>query len=395
MNSDTLDTLDTLDTPAAIVDISRMERNIATMQKRMDTFGVRFRPHVKTTKCLDVIRAQLRAGARGVTVSTLKEAEACFAAGIVDILYAVGIVPSKLARAMALKRLGCDLKLVVDNLAAAEAIVSYCLDEGDAFEVWIEVDTDGHRAGIEPEQDALLDVARTLHEGGMRVGGVMAHAGSSYELHTPEALRALAEQERARCVRAAERLRESGIDCPTVSVGSTPTALSAANLDGVTEVRAGVYVYFDLVMHNVGVCRLDDLALSVLTTVIGHNPEKGWVFVDAGWMAMSRDRGTSKQARDFQYGLPCAIDGTPIEGHLLIAANQEHGILTATDTKPGSMPESTTSASDETDVTTRFPLGTKLRIFPNHACATGAQFSEYHALAPSGELTVWQRLHGW
>ncbi|PMY05464.1 alanine racemase, partial [Pseudomonas sp. GW460-13] len=123
-------------------------------------------------------------------------------------------------------------------------------------------------------------------------GGVMTHAGSSYDLDTLAALAAMAEQERAGCVRAATRLREAGLPCAEVSVGSTPTALSAASLEGVTEVRAGVYVFFDLVMRNVGVCTEDEMALSVLTTVIGHQPEKGWAIVDAGWMAMSRDRGT-------------------------------------------------------------------------------------------------------
>ena len=382
----TASALDTLDTPAAVLDVDRMERNIAAMQARMNAHGVRFRPHVKTSKCLEVIGAQLRAGAHGVTVSTLKEAEACFEAGIDDILYAVGIAPAKLERAMALKRRGCRLKLVVDNLTAADAIVTACPAEEDQFEVWLEVDTDGHRSGIAPDSDTLLAVGRALHDGAIPIGGVMAHAGSSYELHTEAALRALAEQERAGCTLAARRLREAGIDCPGVSVGSTPTALAAARLDGVTEVRAGVYVFFDLVMHNVGVCALDELALSVLTTVIGHQPDKGWIIVDAGWMALSRDRGTSKQSRDFQYGLPCTVDGTPIDGYLLVSANQEHGIMAAAGDAVSCNPA---------DVVARFPLGTKLRVLPNHACATGAQFAEYHAVRADGALAVWHRFRGW
>jgi len=382
-------TLDLLDTPAAIIDVSRMQKNIASMQARMNALGVKFRPHVKTTKCLDVIQAQLAAGAQGITVSTLKEAEAFFDAGITDILYAVCIVPSRLPRAMALRQRGCDLKLIVDNASAATGIVEYCQATGESLEVWIEVDTDGHRSGIKPEDDALLEIGGVLQAGGVKVGGVMAHAGSSYELNTPEALAALAEQERAGCVRAAQRLRAAGIACETVSVGSTPTALAATRLDGVTEVRAGVYVFFDLVMHNVGVCPIDGIALSVLTTVIGHQPDKGWVIVDAGWMAMSRDRGTSKQSRDFGYGLPCTLDGTPLAGYVLIGANQEHGILARADN------DSAAQDGRDANLTARFPIGTRLRILPNHACATGAQFPEYHALAPSGDLTVWRRFHGW
>jgi len=393
-------TLDTLDTPAALIDIPRMEKNIALMQERMNALGVKFRPHVKTTKCLDVVRAQIAAGAKGIAVSTLKEAEEFFAAGVTDIFYAVSIVPAKLPRAMALLSQGCDLKLVVDNAIAATAITQFGREHEQTFEVWIEVDTDGHRSGITPEQDTLLQVGRILHDHGVRVGGVMTHAGSSYDLDTPQALAALAEQERAGCVRAAQRLRAAGISCVGVSVGSTPTALAVEKLDGVTEVRAGVYVFFDLVMHNVGVCALDDIALSVLTTVIGHQPEKGWAILDAGWMAMSRDRGTSKQGHDFGYGQPCELDGTLLTDYMLSAANQEHGILSPR--HPAVAGKSHTVAVDDAaaaacanDVVTRFPIGTKLRILPNHACATGAQFPEYHALSVSGDVAVWRRFHGW
>ncbi|SAK59052.1 alanine racemase [Caballeronia glebae] len=372
--------LERLDTPAAIIDIAKMQHNIDRMQTRMNALGVKFRPHVKTSKCADVARAQIAAGAQGITVSTLKEAEAFFAAGIEDILYAVGIVPAKLPRAMALKQKGCDLKIIADNTVAASAIVEYCKHANDTFEVWLEIDTDGHRSGLAPDDDALVAIGRVLQEGGVEVGGVMTHAGSSYELNDPEALAALAEQERAGCVRAAERLRAAGIACATVSVGSTPTALAAKHLEGVTEVRAGVYVFFDLVMANVGVCASNDVALSVLTSVIGHQPDKGWVIVDAGWMAMSRDRGTSKQTHDYGYGLACALDGTPLEGCALVGANQEHGIL---------------AVESRDDLATRFPIGMKLRILPNHACATGAQYPEYHALASDGSTVVWPRFHGW
>ncbi|MFL9960642.1 DSD1 family PLP-dependent enzyme [Paraburkholderia sediminicola] len=378
--------LEQIETPAALIDIARMQKNIARMQGHMNTLNVTFRPHVKTTKCIDVVRAQIAAGARGITVSTLKEAEAFFAAGIGDILYAVSMAPSKLPRALALRRQGCDLKLVVDNPTAASAIAAFGDQHGETFEVWIEVDTDGHRSGITPEQDTLLEVGRILHENGVKVGGVMTHAGSSYELDTPEALAALAEQERAGCVRAAQRLREAGIACPAVSVGSTPTALAATQLEGVTEVRAGVYVLFDLVMHNVGVCTLDDIALSVLTTVIGHQADKGWAILDAGWMAMSRDRGTSRQSHDFGYGQPCLLNGTLLPGYVVSGANQEHGILSPTQAQ---------AQAQADDITQRFPVGMKLRILPNHACATGAQFPEYHAVAPDGDSVEWRRFQGW
>jgi D-serine deaminase-like pyridoxal phosphate-dependent protein len=281
-----------------------------------------------------------------------------------------------------LRREGCGLKVITDSVAGAQAIVAFGREHGEAFEVWIEVDVDGHRSGIPPEGDALVAVGRALVDGGMRLGGVMAHAGSSYDCDTPEALRRVAEQERDGTVRAAERLRQAGLPCPVVSVGSTPTALSAPDLRGVTEVRAGVYVFFDLVMRNVGVCTLDDTALSVLTTVIGHQEDKGWAIVDAGWMAMSRDLGTAKQKQDFHYGQVCTEDGEPVAGYVLGSANQEHGILCRVQ-------------GADREIAARFPIGTRLRILPVHACATAAQHPEYQAVLADGSVETWPRFYGW
>jgi D-serine deaminase-like pyridoxal phosphate-dependent protein len=370
-------------TPAAVIDEARMTRNIARMQERMNALGAKLRPHVKTPKCIEVARRQQAAGARAITVSTLREAEEFFAAGFADILYAVCIAPQKLDRVLALRREGCRLAILVDEAEAARAVVAKGKAERHAFDVMIEVDTDGHRSGVKPDADALIEVARILQVGGAALGGVMTHAGSSYDLDTPEALARLAEQERAGCVRAAERLRAAGLPCAEVSVGSTPTALSAADLAGVTEVRAGVYVFFDLVMANVGVCTPRDVALSVLTTVIGHQADRGWAIVDAGWMAMSRDRGTARQRVDYGYGAVCDAAGELIDGFVVTGANQEHGIVARAD------------GAVEPDIVTRFPVGTLLRVLPNHACATGAQFDHYHALATDGVVSIWRRFHGW
>ena len=379
-------------TPAALIDHAQMSRNIARMQAQMDRLGVRFRPHVKTTKCVPIAREQIAAGACGITVSTLKEAEQFFAEGIGNILYAVGMVPAKLPQAAALLAQGCALKLIVDNVASARAIAEFGRAHQQIFEVWLEIDTDQHRSGLAPDDDAMLEVARALvgedanaggsARGGASLGGVMTHAGSSYALSTPEALEAMAEQERAGCVRAAQRLRAAGFPCPVVSVGSTPTALSARQLDGVTEVRAGVYVFFDLVMANVGVFAPTEIALSVLTTVIGHQREKGWALVDAGWMAMSRDRGTQAQGRDYGYGLVCDALGQPLEAYVMSSANQEHGIVAR-------------AGEPDHAIVERFPVGTQLRILPNHACATGAQFPQYEVFETDGAVQSWPRFYGW
>jgi D-serine deaminase-like pyridoxal phosphate-dependent protein len=181
-------------------------------------------------------------------------------------------------------------------------------------------------------------------------------------------------------VRAAAALRAAGFAAPVVSIGSTPTATFARGLEGVTEVRAGVFVFFDLVMAGIDVCRQEDIALSVLATVIGHRADKGWALVDAGWMAMSRDRGTARQRLDQGYGAVCDLDGRPIPGLLMTDANQEHGIVARRD---GGAPPV-------------LPVGTRLRILPNHACATAAQHERYHVVHGGRDVSaVWQRFGGW
>ncbi len=374
-----------IQTPALLVDQARFAANIARLKTKVEaTPGqVRHRPHLKTVKSVELARQITQAlETDAITVSTLKEAEIFAEAGFRDILYAVGITPSKLDRVAALQRAGVDLTIITDNVATAKAICEFCKENDCAIPVSIEVDVDGHRSGVVPEDsDTLLAIAAAM-SGGAELRGVITHAGGSYDTQSEDEMRACAETERTRTLAAAEILREAGYACPLVSIGSTPTALHTDNLSGVSEVRAGVYAFFDLVMAGLGVCDVDEIALSVLTTVIGHQHDKGWALVDAGWMAMSRDRGTADQAIDQFYGLVCDASGQVIEDVVMISANQEHGILAV---RPGSdrdLPE--------------WPVGTQLRILPNHACATAAQHSEYLMVDSSGHvLATAERFNGW
>ena len=369
-----------LETPALLLDAEQLERNLVRMQRRAEALGVHLRPHVKTHKCTPVLQRQLALGARGITVSTLKEADHFFAQGVTDVLYAVVLAPNKLAHAERLVRAGCRLKVLVDSVPGAAAVAEHGRRADLGFEVLIEIDTDGHRAGLAPEDKRLLEVAARLDGPGTHLHGVMTHAGGSYGEHEPAALRAYAERERSGCVEAARRLRAAGHACPVVSVGSTPTALSATHLEGVSELRAGVYAFFDLVMLEVGVCTREELALSVLTSVLGHQTSKRWILVDAGWMAMSRDRGTSVQAHDHGYGAVCDARGRWLPELRFTQANQEHGIL---------------EADAAVDVVRAYPVGTLLRVLPNHACATAAQFSHYVVVGGAAGPARWERLQGW
>lgn len=376
-------TLDTLETPCLLLDETRMTRNIERLNGLMAGHGVQLRPHLKTPKSIEVARRVMARPEGPAAVSTLQEAEQFAAAGVTDLLYAVGVAPAKLDRVLALRRSGVDLTVVVDSVEAAMAVAARARQEGAAIPALIEIDCDGHRAGVQPGQtEQLLAIAQALHGAGC-LRGVMTHAGESYGCRSLDAIAAMAEQERLAAVGCAEAIRAAGLPCPVVSVGSTPTAHFARSLEGVTEVRAGVYVFFDLVMAGLGVCAVDDIAATVLTTVIGHQPDKGWILVDAGWMAMSRDRGTAKQPVDQLYGLVCDADGKVYPDLLLAETNQEQGIIKLRAGSGAALPD--------------LPLGTKLRIVPNHACATCAQHDAYEVLQSGDRKIVahWERFRGW
>ncbi|MBW8728720.1 MAG: DSD1 family PLP-dependent enzyme [Inquilinus limosus] len=372
-----------LPTPGLVLDERRMLRNIERLRGRMRPLNVALRPHLKTAKSIEVARRVLTGGDGPATVSTLKEAEVFAAAGIRDILYAVGIDPRKLDRVLAIRAQDCDLSIILDSPMQATAVAEASRRAGDRIPVLVEVDCDGHRGGLRPDDPALVAVGRLLHEGGAALRGVITHAGESYGVSGAEAHAAFAERERSAAVAAAEVLRTAGLPCPVVSVGSTPTAHAARDLSGVTEMRAGVYVFFDLVMAGIGVCSTDDIALSVLTSVIGQNRKRGCLFIDAGWMALSRDRGTMAQAIDQGYGLVCDLEGTVLADLIVSGTNQEHGIVTLRPGSRGVLPD--------------LPVGTRLRILPNHACATAAQFDGYEVLPADGSAGPmhWPRFGGW
>ena len=375
-------TLAELATPCLILDAERMERNVARLKAKLDGLGVALRPHLKTSKSVDVARRVMASPSGPATVSTLLEAEQFAAAGVRDIIYAVGIAPSKLPQVLALRAGGADVSVVLDTVEQAQAVAQASRKAGTRIPALIEIDCDGHRSGVLPtDRQLLLDIGHALV--GAELRGVITHAGDSYLARGAEALRQCAEVERRSVVDAAGILRQAGLPCPVVSVGSTPTAHNAADLTGVTEVRAGVFVFFDLVMAGIGVCQVDDIALSVLATVIGHQRNKGWILVDAGWMALSQDRGTRKQAVDQGYGLVCDAAGVPYPDLIVADANQEHGIITVRAGSGGKLPD--------------LAIGDRVRILPNHACATGAQHRAYHVVRGASDRVEaeWPRFGGW
>jgi D-serine deaminase-like pyridoxal phosphate-dependent protein len=374
-----------LETPALLLDARTLDRNLARMQTHLRALGVELRPHVKTAKSIEVVSRALAGQRSHITVSTLKEAEYFLGHGINDILYAVTIAPGKLAHVMSLYRRGARIAVVVDNVVTVQAAGAAAAAADIVLPVFIELDVDGHRSGVAPRSALLIDVARAVSASThLRLRGVMTHAGGSYNCTSTQAIADMAEQERSGATLAAQRLRDNDMPVSVVSVGSTPTATFARNLEGVNEVRVGVYMFQDLVMAGLDVCEVADIALSVLVAVIGHQPEKGWIITDGGWMAMSRDRGTANQRIDQGYGIVCDVHGRPLpEDLIVVSVNQEHGIVAKREGSPIN--------------TEHYPIGTLLRILPNHACATAAQHDRYHVVAAQETevLGIWSRFSGW
>lgn len=338
--------------------------------------GVPLRQHVKTAKCVAVAERAGAAHGRAITVSTLAEAEAFVAAGWDDVLYAVGLVPQKVPRLMALAT-QATLTATVDS----EAVVARIAREvplSRQLRLLIEIDVGQHRAGVSAEGPELLSIAHAIHlEPSLCLGGVMAHAGHGYDAPDRAALVGIAEDERALTVHAAERLRAAGFPAPIVSIGSTPTALFAKSLAGITEVRAGVYVFQDLFQVSLGCAPKEDLAVSVLTTVIGVHGDR--VLLDAGGIALSKDRsmdGRGAAPIHGGYGEVRREDGSPIDGNPIVyAVNQEHGFV-------------------------RWPnadlqVGDRLRVLPNHVCMTAAQHDGYHVVEEGSVTAYWPRIRGY
>lgn len=371
-------------TPSLLLDERRLDANIARMRSRLALLKTPLRPHVKTAKCAEVARRAVADQPGGIVVSTLAEAQWFFERGFVDITYAVGIAPQRLPTAALLIRQGCRLKLLLDAPEMATEVAETGRHLSVKFPVLLELDSDGERAGIAPRSVALLECARILNDsGGSELAGVLTHAGGSYNDPARDSIVRMAERERTAAAESAAMLWQAGLPCPIVSVGSTPTALFAQDLSGVTEVRAGVYMFNDLVMAALGVCTTEDIALSVLTTVIGQQRAKGWILIDAGWMALSRDRGPPALSMNDGYGVVCdGFTGKPLGDLIVSSANQEHGIVT--------------SRSGDMAIADLAPLGSRLRVLPIHACATAGMHDSYGVVGANGEIVErWRRMRGW
>lgn len=366
--------LEDLQTPCLILDRIVLERNLEAMRSIARRHDVVLRPHLKTAKSADIAELAIGDGPRCIAVSTLAEAEYFAGRGFRDVTLAAGITPQKFDRAAALVARGMSLQVITDDVDVARAIGAHAA----AFRGLIEVDSGEGRGGVSPTGDSLAAIGRALGE---KLTGVLTHAGHSYSCRTVACVRQVAEQERAAVVGAADTLRAEGMKCDTISVGSTPTMRHAERLDGITEMRPGVYMFGDLFQAEIGSCTREDIAVTVLASVIGRRPDENRILVDAGSLALSKDRSTESTDHDAGFGLVWDIGGRPAYGECRIErAYQEHGVASSERPLPFD----------------RLPIGAKVRIAPNHSCLTAAAYDRYHVVEGSTEVVAtFDRVNGW
>lgn len=353
-----------LSTPSLLVDVARCEANIRRVADTFSGKGVGLRPHIKTSKCLEVVGRQRDAGTAGFTCSTPAEVEALGVAGFTGLLWAHQPVgTAKVAFAVdATTR--WDVTLIADSLAVAGPLSAEAVRRGVEVRLLLDVDTGQHRTGV--SADLAVDVGRTIDAlPGLRVVGVLTHEGHLGGYGPDRAgLEAAGSGVGSTLAGVATGLREAGVACDIVSVGSTPGMTTAPYARGVTEGRPGTYVYFDANQVRLGSATVDQCALTVLARVISRQRD-GHAIIDAGLKAMSSDSLSTEVGA----GLVCHLDATPLPNVTFPTANEEHGFLAG----PG---------------VDRLAVGDLVRVIPNHACGTTNMWSRLHALS-ADTVDVW------
>jgi D-serine deaminase-like pyridoxal phosphate-dependent protein len=373
--------LETLKTPSLVLDIAKVKRNAERMSRRIKQFGADLRPHIKTHKCIEVARIQTAGHSGAVTVSTLAEARAFAANGFTKITYAVPIEAGKFNEAIEISR-DCDLSLITDDVDVPGQLNDAAKQANVHLNLFLKVDCGYHRCGVEPTNPEATEIPRRITDAShLRFAGILTHAGHSYNCQTRPEVLALARHERNVMADFGEALRKDVGPVPIVSIGSTPTITSVDHLDGIDEVRPGNYIFFDAFQATLGSCSFNDCALTVLAAVVHRAKGEGdrrKVIIDAGAIALSKDRGPVGLNPDCGYGKVLGLEGEDL--NLTVSEmSQEHGVIIAKD-------ENTFD---------RLRVGSRVRVLANHSCLTAAQHSHYNVLEGESIVDHWQVHTGW
>ncbi len=339
--------LSDLPTPQVVVDRQRLRANIKRVQQLATSNGKRLRPHAKTHKSPAVAGWQIDAGAVGICCAKIGEAEVFAGAGVRDIRLPYPVNPVNSARLLVLMNTA-SISIIVDHLDVARGWSEAMQRAGRTLDVLIKVDVGLHRCGIDPARDPLAFVRTIAALPGLRLRGLLSHAGHGYHATSEEALKQIADEEARTLATVAEGARRSGIAIEEVSVGATPTLRYSAGQPGVTELRPGNYVYFDRTQVSLGSAALDDCALTVLATVVSK-PAEDRIILDSGSKTLTND-GARGITRTPGFGGDLTPDGSAIDESLTIERlSEEH-------------------ATVRVDGTTSLKPGDRVRVLPNHSC---------------------------
>jgi D-serine deaminase-like pyridoxal phosphate-dependent protein len=353
-----------LHTPALLVDVDRLARNISRMAATFARAGIALRPHVKTAKCWPVARRQLEAGAVGFTCSTAAEVSWLRGNGVRDLLWAhVPVGPRKVAFVVGAAAEG-GLTVSLDSVEAAAPLSAAAHAAGVTVPFVLEVDTGHARLGVDPDR-ALWTAERIAALPGLRLRGVLTHEGHISGEPDRSGVERAGRRAGALLARTADDLRAAGHEIELVSVGSTPGATSAPFAGGVTEARPGTYVYYDANQTRLGSCTVDDCALTVLTRVASVQ-RTGRAITDAGVKAMSSDMFAAAGS----FGIACDVSGVPLPDVTFADANEEHGFLLGGGAG-------------------RLRVGDLVRLVPNHACGTTNMWSHVYAVRGDQVVDDW------
>lgn len=346
-----------LPTPAILIDNARVGRNLERMQAAASAAGKRLRPHAKTHKSVVFARRQLDLGAVGICCAKLGEAEVFADAGIADIRLPYPLNPVNAPRVLALLD-RTRLSFIVDHADVARGWSDAMTAAGREVEVLVKVDVGFHRCGIDPHEGAAEFVARVAAMPGLRLRGLLAHAGHGYGATSEEHARAIAREEGALLRGLADRVRALGVEVEEISVGATPTVRFSVGEDGVTELRPGNYIYFDRTQVSLGAAAWDDCALSVLARVV--TAHDGRIILDSGSKTLTNDL-----ARGFDpapgYGVVTRrLDSNEPDPTLTIERlSEEH-------------------ASVRVEGAPRLRPGDLVRVIPNHSCVVSNLVDHVH-----------------
>ncbi len=359
-------------TPFIHLDLDCLEKNIRKMQSIADDTGVSVRPHAKTHKSCKIADLQLKAGANGLTVAKPEEAIIFMKSGVSSIMVCYPVVSEEKIKVLlsAADKYSVEILFVLDSLAGFSVLKNQVSQRMKNIDVYIEIDVGLHRCGLSPDNPGLIELAQTIvNSDNLNLRGITSHAGQSYGSKSRQEALGIAKHEQKLMANVKSKLLSNGIAIEEVCVGATPTLWVQKNFDGITEIKPGNYVFNDLTQKNIGVVGWDQLAVSVVTTVVSVNDT--YLIVDAGSKSLTSDAGAHGSQGIQGYGLAFNFGDTPDDqsGQLVEKMSEEHGWIKHNGNK--------------------ISVGSKLQVYPNHSCPVINLFDNVQVFKGSQFFESW------